>query len=102
MTKALTTKNSPLAVIDPNLAALAIVSSNHEGPISIQGVARARIPDTEIVAYFLVYKVVDQIDRLNISEEFYDQMRTIFDAIKYKHTELLYRFIDSAPNRMKK
>jgi hypothetical protein len=70
-----------------------VLSSNHTGPVSIKGIARGRVRNTPIEAFFVVYEVAGIIDRAQISEEFYSQLRTLFAAIHNEHPEAIFKFI---------
>jgi hypothetical protein len=84
------TKNDPITVESLKKARDLVVQSDHQSPISIEGVAIGRDKnDPSIEQYFLVYKVVDRIHRCSISKEFYSQCRSILTMVKAAHeTEL--------------
>jgi hypothetical protein len=78
--------HTPITVESLKKARDLVVQSDHQSPVSIEGVAIGRDKsDPSIEQYFLIYKVVDTIHRCSISKEFYEQCRSVLSMVKAAH-----------------
>lgn len=85
--------NKNLQPLTPELFSQVILSTSHTGPVSIIGVAKGRVPNTDIRAYFVVYKVVKKMGRFQINQELYSVFQTIFGMIKEENMDVINEWI---------
>ena len=70
-----------------------VVTSTHLSPVSIEGVALGRVRGTEIEAYFVVYKVVGTVGRIQVNQDLYETLKTVLDTAKSMHPEVIAEWI---------
>lgn len=88
---------------DPNIELLG--TTNHQCPISIEGVAQASITNKETgdskIGMVVLYKVCGEGRSMVIDENTYKTIKALFDTIKDRDSWLIDQWVnDSAAQRM--
>lgn len=86
-------KHTPAVIPDPTPDL--VVTSDHQGPISLEGTAIGRMRGTTTIAYFVVYKVGSRLDRVPVPKEFYDQVRNLFSTIRNANLDAVHAWANS-------
>lgn len=83
----------PSTALTPAQLADMSVSSDHAGPVSIEGLARGKVRSTDLVAHFAVFKIGSRLDRVPINEDLYSVLRAMFDGMKEKHRDVIMEWV---------